>query len=70
MAQPAPCRRECARHGVLQGQIDIAARTIWLAERLGWVYDVRWPDRLTGKQAGDARKFGYMTRRTAGRPAA
>ena len=34
----------CARHGVLKGQIDIAARTIWLAEKLGWVYDVRWPD--------------------------
>ena len=43
----------CARHGVLKGQIDIAARTIWLAERLGWVYDVRWPEeaRLTAKQA-------------------
>ena len=24
----------CARHGVLQGQIDIAARGIWLAEKL------------------------------------
>ena len=55
----------CARHGVLQGQIDIAARTIWLAEKLGWAYDVRWPDesRLTGKQTGAARKLGSMTRR-------
>ncbi len=55
----------CARHGVLKGQIDIAARTIWLAETLGWVYDVRWPDaaRLTGKQTSEARKFGSMTRR-------
>ena len=26
----------CARHGVLKGQIDIAARGIWLAEKLGW----------------------------------
>ena len=43
----------CARHGVLKGQIDIAARSIWIAEKLGWVYDVRWPDeaRLTGKQS-------------------
>ncbi|WP_432840983.1 acyl-CoA desaturase [Dactylosporangium sp. CA-092794] len=38
----------CARHGVLRGQIDISARTIWLFERLGWAWDVRWPtkDRL------------------------
>jgi stearoyl-CoA desaturase (delta-9 desaturase) len=57
----------CARHGVLKGQIDIAARTIWLAEKLGWVYDVRWPDeaRLTAKQAGKSRKLGSMTRRMA-----
>ncbi len=33
-----------ARHGVLRGQIDPAARLIWLFERLGWVRDVRWPD--------------------------
>jgi stearoyl-CoA desaturase (Delta-9 desaturase) len=32
-----------ARHGVLPGQIDISARFIWLLERLGLVYDVRWP---------------------------
>lgn len=32
----------CARHGVEPGQIDIAARTIWVFERMGWVYDVRW----------------------------
>jgi stearoyl-CoA desaturase (Delta-9 desaturase) len=38
----------CARHGVLRGQIDIAARVIWIFERLGWVSDVRWtnPTRL------------------------
>ena len=34
----------CARHGVLKGQIDISARVIWLFEKLGWVWDVRWPD--------------------------
>jgi hypothetical protein len=35
------------------GQIDIAARTIWLAEKLGLAYDVRWPDeaRLAPRQA-------------------
>jgi stearoyl-CoA desaturase (Delta-9 desaturase) len=61
----------CARHGVLKGQIDIAARTIWLAEKLGWVYDVRWPDeaRLSAKQACKSKKLGSMTRRIAGREA-
>jgi stearoyl-CoA desaturase (delta-9 desaturase) len=33
----------CARHGVRPGQLDISARTIWVFERLGWVWDVRWP---------------------------
>jgi stearoyl-CoA desaturase (Delta-9 desaturase) len=33
----------CARHGVLPGQIDISARAIWLFERLGLAWDVRWP---------------------------
>ena len=32
-----------ARHGVLRGQIDISARTIWVFEKLGWVWNVRWP---------------------------
>jgi stearoyl-CoA desaturase (Delta-9 desaturase) len=38
----------CARHGVLRGQIDISARVVWLFEKLGWVWDVRWssPERL------------------------
>jgi stearoyl-CoA desaturase (Delta-9 desaturase) len=55
----------CARHGVLRGQIDISARVIWLAEKLGLAYDVRWPveARLTAKQTGGARKLGSMTRR-------
>jgi stearoyl-CoA desaturase (Delta-9 desaturase) len=59
----------CARHGVLRGQIDIAARLIWFAEKLGWVYDVRWPDeaRLTGKQTGSSRKLGSMTKRAVTR---
>ncbi|SFB54751.1 stearoyl-CoA desaturase (delta-9 desaturase) [Amycolatopsis marina] len=34
-----------ARHGVQRGQIDISARVIWLFEKLGWAYDVRWPPR-------------------------
>jgi len=32
-----------ARHGVLRGQVDLAARLIWLFEKLGWATDVRWP---------------------------
>jgi stearoyl-CoA desaturase (Delta-9 desaturase) len=57
----------CARHGVFKGQIDIAARTIWLAERLGWVSDVRWPDadRLTSKKVGTSRELGSMAKRSA-----
>ncbi len=54
----------CARHGALRGQIDIAARMIWLCEKFGWAYDVRWPDeaRLSGKLTG-TRRLGSMTRR-------
>jgi stearoyl-CoA desaturase (delta-9 desaturase) len=33
----------CARHGVLRGQIDIAARVIWFFEKISAVSDVRWP---------------------------
>jgi stearoyl-CoA desaturase (delta-9 desaturase) len=44
----------CARHGALRGQIDISARVISWAERLGWAWDVRWPDaqRLSPKMTG------------------
>jgi stearoyl-CoA desaturase (Delta-9 desaturase) len=61
----------CARHGVFKGQIDIAARCIWLVEKLGWVWDVRWPDeaRLTGKKVGAVRELGSMTRRPEATPA-
>jgi stearoyl-CoA desaturase (Delta-9 desaturase) len=57
----------CARHGVFKGQIDIAARCIWLSEKLGWVSAVRWPDeaRLNGKKVGDIRALGAMTKRPA-----
>ena len=34
-----------ARHGVDRGQLDSTARLIWLLERFGAVWDVRWPDR-------------------------
>ncbi|GAB3283877.1 acyl-CoA desaturase [Parasphingorhabdus pacifica] len=34
----------CARHGVLRGQLDISARTIWMFEKLGWAWKVRWPN--------------------------
>jgi stearoyl-CoA desaturase (delta-9 desaturase) len=56
----------CARHGVLKGQIDIAARLIWFFEKLGWAWDVRWPSeqRLSAKRTGPAvRALGSMTRR-------
>ncbi|PRW63765.1 acyl-CoA desaturase [Actinopolyspora mortivallis] len=33
----------CARHGVLRGQLDISARMIWVLEKLGWAWKVRWP---------------------------
>jgi stearoyl-CoA desaturase (Delta-9 desaturase) len=59
----------CARHGALRGQIDQSARLIQWFEKLGWAYDVRWPDeaRLTAKLAADGKKraFGPMTRRGA-----
>jgi stearoyl-CoA desaturase (delta-9 desaturase) len=46
----------CARHGVLRGQIDTSARVIWLFEKFGWVYDVRWPvkERLDAKRVAVA----------------
>ena len=56
----------CARHGALKGQLDPSARVIWAAEKLGWAYDVRWPDeeRLSAKRPANAtRKLGSMTRR-------
>ena len=34
-----------ARHGVDRGQIDSSAEIIRVMEKLGWVSDVRWPDR-------------------------
>jgi stearoyl-CoA desaturase (delta-9 desaturase) len=58
----------CARHGALKGQIDISARAIAWAERLGWAYDVRWPDseRLSAKLTGVRGKvLGSMTDRQA-----
>jgi stearoyl-CoA desaturase (delta-9 desaturase) len=41
----------CARHGVLRGQVDISARVIWLFEKTGAAYDVRWPkpERIAAK---------------------
>ncbi|KWX05088.1 stearoyl-CoA 9-desaturase [Carbonactinospora thermoautotrophica] len=42
-----------ARHGVLRGQVDSSARLIWIFEKLGWAYDVRWPtpERLAARRA-------------------
>jgi len=56
----------CARHGALEGQIDISARAIWWVEKLGWAWDVRWPDegRLSGKLTGKrGKRLGAMTKR-------
>jgi stearoyl-CoA desaturase (Delta-9 desaturase) len=33
----------CARHGALPGQVDSSAGVIGVLERLGLVWDVRWP---------------------------
>jgi stearoyl-CoA desaturase (delta-9 desaturase) len=40
-----------ARYGVLRGQIDPAARLIWVFEKLRWAHDVHWPrvDRMSGR---------------------
>lgn len=32
-----------ARHGVLRGQLDASARLIWIFEKFGWAWSVRWP---------------------------
>ena len=61
----------CARHGVFKGQIDIAARGIWLAEKLGWVWNVRWPDEATADRQegrGHRAQLGSMTKRPAAAP--
>jgi stearoyl-CoA desaturase (delta-9 desaturase) len=60
----------CARHGALKGQIDQSARVIWFFEKLGWAYNVRWPDeaRLASKRPATAtRPLGAMTKRRAPR---
>lgn len=43
----------CARHGVSRGQLDSSARIIAAFEKLGWVWDVRWPvaARVAAKRA-------------------
>lgn len=50
-----------ARHGVLKGQLDISARTIWVMEKLGLATDVRWPKphRLANKLV-DKRQLGRI----------
>jgi stearoyl-CoA desaturase (Delta-9 desaturase) len=46
----------CARHGAMRGQIDATARMIWIFEKFGWVYDVRWPkqERLATRMSAAA----------------
>jgi stearoyl-CoA desaturase (Delta-9 desaturase) len=50
----------CARHGVLRGQIDLSARVIWAFEKLGWAWNVKWPDpvRLAAKRRVPATTAG------------
>ena len=58
----------CARHGALRGQIDVSARIIRWFERLGWAYDVRWPDKArlgTKRTPGATHPLGSMTNRSA-----
>jgi stearoyl-CoA desaturase (delta-9 desaturase) len=60
----------CARHGALRGQVDSSARVIWIFEKLGWAYDVRWPDeeRLGARRPATAtRTLGSMTKQAAAR---
>jgi stearoyl-CoA desaturase (delta-9 desaturase) len=40
-----------ARHGVLRGQVDSSARLIWLFEKSGAAWDVKWPkpERIASK---------------------
>jgi stearoyl-CoA desaturase (delta-9 desaturase) len=56
----------CARHGALKGQVDPSARVIRWLEKLGWAYDVRWPDeqRLAAKRPATATRSLGMTKRT------
>ncbi|MGQ0466857.1 MAG: acyl-CoA desaturase [Sporichthyaceae bacterium] len=43
----------CARHGVDKGQLDASARLIWLFEKVGWAWNVKWPtpERLDARRA-------------------
>jgi len=62
----------CARHGALRGQVDSSARLIWAFEKLGWAWDVRWPDaeRLAAKRpATSTRSLGSMTKQNAAKNA-
>jgi len=58
----------CARHGALRGQVDSSARLIWAFEKLGWAWDVRWPDEerlATKRSATSTRVLGSMTKQNA-----
>jgi len=65
----------CARHGVLRGQLDPAARLIWLLEKAGWVSEVRWPTpqrfdarRLASQAVREGVRASAATRRVASKP--
>jgi stearoyl-CoA desaturase (delta-9 desaturase) len=45
-----------ARHGMLRGQVDPAARLIAIFEKLGWASDVKWPT----PQQRDTARIGLL----------
>ncbi|MEU4367856.1 acyl-CoA desaturase [Micromonospora chersina] len=53
-----------ARHGVLRGQVDPSARVIWLLEKVGAAWSVRWPkpERITAKLVEPGRVRGRPAR--------
>jgi len=60
---------------VLRGQLDPAARLIWLLEKAGWVSEVRWPTpqrfdarRLASQAVREGVRASAATRRVASKP--
>jgi stearoyl-CoA desaturase (Delta-9 desaturase) len=50
-----------ARHGVVRGQLDISAATIALFERLGWVTDGHWPQRVARRSKSTMDGAGHRS---------
>jgi len=58
----------CARHGVQRGQLDPAARMIWLFEKAGWISDVRWGKPVRHRARQLTGKVGTVEDDTGGEP--